>query len=313
VEFPNWEGLGLVYAWDRPTPVVVRLHTSSLETQLIDQVPSTYRTRWDVRRERLLARAADVLVTHSAAHRERMAEELCVRVDRIRVIPHGIPPADGGRRGNLAVPAVVFVGRMEKRKGTLDLLRAAPRVLEEFPDTHFVFIGSDRPHCPGGRTHAEYVRDELPGSVRRRILLLGRLPDEEVERWRRRATVFAAPSVYESFGLVFLEAMRWGVPVIGTRAGGIPEVVEDGRTGLLVAPGQPGELAEAILRLLRSPTLRAELGEAGRAVATGRFGIAQAAERIEQLYQQTVNTCTPARARSFAGVHPCPLSASSPS
>src|SRR5262249_46841395 len=75
VEFPNWEGLGVLFCWFRRVPVVVRLHTSSLETQRIDGVSRSGLAQWDVRRERWLARSADTLVTHSQAHRAMMAEE----------------------------------------------------------------------------------------------------------------------------------------------------------------------------------------------------------------------------------------------
>ena len=73
--------------------------------------------------------------------------------------------------------------------------------------------------CPHNRTHAQYLRDEFPAEIRSRIDLLGPIPDDAVNRCLQNADLFVAPSLYESFGLVFLEAMRWGTPVIGTRAG----------------------------------------------------------------------------------------------
>lgn len=290
VEFPNWEGYGLGYQLVGPTRTVVRLHTSSRETQQIDGLPDTRRLRWDVRRERWQARRAAALVTHTAAHRRLMAEELGLPEGRMAVVPHGVPVSPDWVRPARppGPPTVVYLGRLEARKGTPGLLRAVPAVLARAPDARFVLIGADRPHCPGGRTHADYLRAEFPPAVQERVTLAGRLPQPAVDRWVQTADVFVAPSAYESFGLVFPEAMRWGTPVVGTTAGGIPEVVTDGETGLLVPPGDEAALAAALARLLADPGLRARLGAAGRRAAEERFGVAGMAGRMAELYREVI-------------------------
>jgi glycosyltransferase involved in cell wall biosynthesis len=292
VEFPNFEGLGISFCLGRPAPVVVRLHTSSQEMHEIDGLPSSPTARWDVRRERWLALLADVLVTHSEAHRQRIAAELNIGVDRICLQPHGIPVfTDFKRVAPDRTPlTVVYLGRMEKRKETVDLLQAVPLVLREVAEVQFVLIGADRPHCPGGRTHAQYLEEEIPAEVRPRVQLLGRLPNGEVDRWLQSATVFVAPSLYESFGLIFVEAMRWGIPVVGTQVGGIPEIVEHERTGLLVPPQKPHAIAAALIRLLRDEPLRKQLGEAGRRRVEEQFSARHAAERMVDLYAATVRS-----------------------
>jgi glycosyltransferase involved in cell wall biosynthesis len=219
-----------------------------------------------------------------------MATELSVDSRRIAVMPLGVPVYPGFRRpvrlgSDLTV---LYLGRLEKRKGTCDLIHAIPQVLGEVPQARFVFIGKDRPHCPGNRTHAQYIRDELVPEVRERIRLEGQLNDQEVDRRLQTADLFVAPSLYESFGLVFLEAMRWGTPVIGTRVGGIPEIVEDGKTGLLVAAECPGELAKAIIALLRNEQRRRDLGEAGRRHVETSFNIERMAKRAAELYARTI-------------------------
>jgi glycosyltransferase involved in cell wall biosynthesis len=289
VEFPNWEGVGTVFQATRRVPSVVRLHTSSRETHEIDGGKVSRLRRWDFRWEKWLALGADTLVTHSNAHRARMAKELGVDEGRISVVPHGVPVYPGFQRRTESnnERLVVYVGRLEKRKGTLDLMRAIPSVLRAIGATRFVFIGGDRPHCPGGRTHAEFIREELPSEARERIQLLGRLPDDEVNRWLQTADLFVAPSVYESFGLVFLEAMRWGTPVIGARAGGVPEIVDDGRTGFLASPGNPAELARLIVTVLGNEQLRRQIGEAGRCRVETQFSINVTAAKVAELYLRT--------------------------
>ncbi|WP_406701258.1 glycosyltransferase family 4 protein [Singulisphaera sp. Ch08] len=292
VEFPNWGGLGLAYGVGRPAPMVVRLHTSALECSLIDGEDSSRLVAWDIRRERWLNRAADTLVTHSLAHRSRMAEELGVNEDRIHVVPHGIEVYPAFRRilRSDNELRVVYLGRMEKRKGTIDLLNAIPDVLREVPEARFILIGSDRPHCPGGRTHAQYLEDEFPAEVRRRISLAGRLSDDEVDSQLQEADLLVAPSLYESFGLIFLEAMRWGTAVIGTTAGGIPEIVEHEKTGLLVEAGHPSQLAQAMITLLHNKDLRHRLGDAGRRRVESIFNVDRMARQSVELYETALGT-----------------------
>lgn len=287
VEFPNWEGLGIYYAWRRPAPMVVRIHTSSLETIKIDRLRMNRLRRMDIQREHLHTKLADVMITHSLAHRRTMAEELGIDPEQIRVVPHGMRPADPPA-GDRDEKTIVFLGRLERRKGSIDLLRAAAVVIAEHPDARFVFIGADRSHCPGERTHAQYLADEFTPEVRAQIQLLGRLPDAEVQCWLQRATLFVAPSLYESFGLIFLEAMRCGTPVIGTSVGGIPEVVEHGKSGVLVAPESPCALARAIIDLLGNPVQRAELGERGRERFQTLFSASRMGTQMVAVYLEAI-------------------------
>jgi glycosyltransferase involved in cell wall biosynthesis len=120
-------------------------------------------------------------------------------------------------------------------------------------------------------THEQWLREGFPPEVARQVEFLGVQNDAAVEDWFRRADLFVAPSRYESFGLVFVEAMRAAVPVIGTTAGGIPEVVTPGRSGLLVEPQRPGQIAEAILTLLRDEPRRLALARGARAEYESRF------------------------------------------
>lgn len=292
VELPNWEGQGIWFARHRRVPLVVRLSTSTLESLQIDGLPVSRAARWDVRRERSLCLAADALVTHSQAHRRTMALELGIDADRITVIPLGIPvgPAPLRPAPSAKAPTVLYLGRLERRKGTLDLLAAIPEILKEAPEARFLFVGRDRAHCPGGRTHADYVCQEMAPSVRSQITFVGELPDAEVDSLLRTADLFVAPSLYESFGLVFLEAMRAGTPVVGSTVGGIPEIVVDGQSGVLVPPSDREALARAVSGLLRNPERRLALGAAGRRRCEMEFAIGRTAQRTAALYAEILGT-----------------------
>ena len=116
------------------------------------------------------------------------------------------------------------------------------------------------------------------------MVLAGALGDEEVTRYLQTADLFVAPSLYESFGLIFLEAMRWGTPVVGTRVGGIPEIVCDGESGVLVSPGNHNELASAISELLLDEQRRLTLGEKGRKRVESHFSVQLMAARTVEFY-----------------------------
>lgn len=293
VELPNWEGLGIFYQKKRLTPTVVRLHTSSLETQQIDQLAPSRLLQWDVRREYQQAWQADLLITHSKAHRRTMCDELWCQPEKITLIPHGVevypefirPPRPPGP------PQLVFLGRLEKRKGTLELLQAFPSILENHPGTILTLIGTDRSHCPstpGGpkRTHAQWIADELPAAVQRQIVLAGRLPQSEVDRHLQTADVFIAPSRYESFGLIYPEAMRWGIPVIGCNVGGVPEIITHGETGCLCQSESPESITQAVNQLLSDETLRGRLGAAGKQHVERAFSAELMALRVVDKFGQ---------------------------
>jgi glycosyltransferase involved in cell wall biosynthesis len=282
-EFPNFEGMGAAL-WTAGRPrIVVRLHTSTAECLAIEGRAPSVANRFDVWRERVQCRMADALTVSTAAHRNNMVAELALAEQRISLLPLGLPDASPVRvrepRPRGTPPRVVYVGRLEPRKGTLDLLEAIPKVLASVPDAEFVFVGTDRPKAPGGRTHAQWARENLPASAFARIHLTGFVDEPTRERLLAGADVFVAPSIYESFGLIFLEAMRASVPVIGTTVGGIPEVVEDGVTGLLVPPRDSVRLADAVVRLLTDESLRLRLARTGRRRFTERFSNVAMAER----------------------------------
>ena len=114
------------------------------------------------------------------------------------------------------------------------------------------------------------------------------LPKREVIQLLTHATVFAIPSIYEPLGIVNLEAMACGTAVVGSRTGGIPEVVADGETGLLVPPGEPDPLAEALNALIGDPERAAAMGQAGRKRAVAEFGWAAIAAQTAALYAELV-------------------------
>jgi len=176
---------------------------------------------------------------------------------------------------------ILFVGRVCPEKGVHVLLEAMQRVQEECEDVVLLVLGglSQQPPSPlwvrnRDERFAEFEvlkRDYQSELDRRaaglgdRVRFLGKLPYEDLPEYYGLADIFVHPAVWqEPFGMILTEAMGCGLPVVSTRAGGIPEIVIDGRTGLLATPGDPESLAEALVELVQAPARRREMGRLGR-------------------------------------------------
>jgi glycosyltransferase involved in cell wall biosynthesis len=155
-------------------------------------------------------------------------------------------------------------------------------VVEQTPDVQLVIAG-ERHVSISERTLARVLDED---GIRPAVRLLGHVPWRQLPQWYRQASVFVMPSYYETFGISVLEAMAFGLPVVATSAGGLPEVVEDGVTGILVPPGDPRALSEAITGLLRDSRLRRRLGEAGRERVQTEFAVESIVDRTLDLYEQ---------------------------
>jgi glycosyltransferase involved in cell wall biosynthesis len=233
------------------------------------------------------------LFRHRLAARGRLFLAVCEAVRR-RAVARGFPPErtlthhNGvdldrfGPGGNEPEPGLVLhVGRLVEKKGTGLLLRAFRCVLRERPEARLAIAG-DGPL----RASLERQSAGLGGSVR----FLGALGHAETADWMRRAWLLAAPSITardgDSEGLpqVVIEAAASGLPAVASDHAGIPEAVEDGRTGFLVAEGDVDALARRLLDLLGSLELRLGMGAAARALAEERFDSVRQSRRLESLY-----------------------------
>jgi glycosyltransferase involved in cell wall biosynthesis len=152
---------------------------------------------------------------------------------------------------------VARLAASERYKGIDDVIRAMPSLVREFPDLHYVVVGEgdDRPRL-------ERLAAEL--AVSDRLLFLGACSDAVVAFCYQACDAYVMPSRSEGFGLVYLEAMACGKPVVAAREAAAPEVVVDGETGLLVDYGDVPGLAISIIKLLGNPDLGRRMGEAGR-------------------------------------------------
>ena len=183
-------------------------------------------------------------------------------------------------------PVVGTVSSLVPMKGLETFIAAAGRVAEACPAARFVIVGA----TPSSHTgYAERLHEQAAGlGLPHPIVFAGERTD--VERWYPAFDVDLITSVPRSEGTTTtaLEAQSCGVPVVATRVGAVPDVVEDGITGLLVPAEQPDALARAVLRLLGDESLRARMGTAGRQAALERFDVERAADLYVQAYEAAV-------------------------
>jgi starch synthase len=179
-------------------------------------------------------------------------------------------------------PSVVFVGRITRQKGVPVLLRAAAHL---DPEVQLVLCAG-APDTPELGEEVAGLVEELRKTRSGVIWLSGMLSKREVIQLLSHSTLFACPSVYEPLGIVNLEAMACGTAVVASSVGGIPEVVADGKTGLLVPPNDPEALAESINTLTRDPERARAMGTAGRERASTLFDWGRIAEQTADLYQK---------------------------
>lgn len=194
------------------------------------------------------------------------AYNLTIPSNRIQIIPFGVPEVDAGsRKRTRGLLTLLFVGRLEERKGIDTLLGALPGILSEIDNLRVDIVGDDSlPDADGVSFRLKFEEANRSADWFSRIQFHGHVDDAELLEFYKNCSIFVAPSKYESFGLIYLEAMRFAKPCVGTYAGGIPEVVVDGSTGILVQPGSSKELKAAILRLAADRDLRKSMGVAGQ-------------------------------------------------
>ncbi|MAT96720.1 MAG: hypothetical protein CL608_06210 [Anaerolineaceae bacterium] len=299
VDSPLWQFDGLVTAVSQEIPVVVRLQTALRQiAALQNNNDPDARLAGDM--EQILIERAAYLVPNSQATVEKMQSiyHFQAASDQFRIIPHGIIPVadEAVRPFNPNTPpdtfTVLYLGRLEKRKGIQDLFAAIPQVLAQVPNAQFIIAGADNSHRDGfqqktGLTYAAHFQRQY-AQFAGQVSFLGQVSEDELNQLYQSCDLFVAPSLYESFGLIYLEAMNYGKPVIGCRAGGIPEVIDEGITGLLAEPEAPASLADAMIKLLKTPTSLQEMGLAGRQRLLDKFTHVQMAREFAEVYHHVI-------------------------
>jgi glycosyltransferase involved in cell wall biosynthesis len=271
---------------DTDVPVVQTFHALGSVKRRHQGVEDTS-PRERIADEQLLARGVDRIIG-SCTDEVRELVRMGAQRSRIDVVPCGVDlsvfTADGPRAQRGQRPRLLVVGRLVPRKGVDDVIRA----LQWLPDAELVVAGGPDPDAlandPESRRLAA-LADEL--HLADRVRLLGRVEHLELPALIRSADVVVCLPWYEPFGIVPLEAMACGVPVVGSAVGGLLDTVIDGVTGALLPPRRPRQAARVIGALLADPTRRDRYAAAGCARAQS-YGWAHVARETERSYVRAV-------------------------
>jgi glycosyltransferase involved in cell wall biosynthesis len=261
-----------------PVPYVVRLHSQNWLWRMQCNEPGVRSDSIEKRLEGATLRRASAITAPSRIASEYIRHE-CGLDDRpIQIISYPVDtekfkPAPKDQTHEM----VLFVGRVEKRKGADVLLRAIPRVVAKHPDCEFLFVGQ--------------VSDELvemvkkaPGAVR----FLSFKPRHELIELYQQASICVVPSLWDNSPNVVYESMACGTPVVASSVGGIPELIEQGLTGTLVPRQDEDALGDAINSLLDSPGNRSRMGARCREKAISEWTVNAILERTLQVYRSAL-------------------------
>jgi glycosyltransferase involved in cell wall biosynthesis len=198
----------------------------------------------------------------------------------IRNIYHGIKLLKCSKlnKGN----NLLYMGRLSEEKGIKYLLKAMIDITKKIPTVHLNVVGTG----PEKENLEELIKKL---KLEKHVSLIGQVPNKDIEIYYKISNILIVPSICaEAFGLVGIEAMSVGRPVIGSRVGGIPEWLDDGKTGLLVDPGNSEQIAEKVIQLFSNIKLMEKMGENGRKKAE-QFDIKKHIKEIEIVYQEVID------------------------
>ena len=277
--------LGRVAAWLAKVPVIV--HTPHGHVFYGHFGP--FRSWLFLQIERVLSVITDRLIALTEAERQDHLDRSVGKADRFAVVPSGIdrkrfglariqgkqlPDWFGCPREALVIGSV---GWLTDIKGHEYLIEAAAKLKQNFASLHLVIVGS-------GDRHDALLRQAASAGLRDAVHLLGHRDDVEV--CLAGMDVFVLPSLNEGMGRALIEAMAAGLPVIASRVGGIPAVIDHERTGLLVPPGDADALADALRRLLERPEWASQLGMAASRSVDSRYGLLSMVHAIESIFAE---------------------------
>lgn len=290
IETPCWGAESLIYylSKTKSTPLVVSTHSSAddiLQTRTYTGLGEFLGLKTLSYLEAFSLRRAHKIVANSQIMYNRMVEDLHIAPGKVVIVHHAIDTDKYRFTGSdikcrLGIPdgdkIVLAVGRLEMRKGGHILSKAIPEIIENVPNVRFVLVGRDTATAPNGASFKEYIIKSLQTyNSSDNVMFIDFLPEDELIRLYSACDVFASPSLYESFGLVVLEAMSCGKPVVATPVGVVPELAINNLRGISIVPiGDNRKLAEALLKFLMLPSeTLMQVSNENRNLAEMRFSI----------------------------------------
>ena len=255
---------------------------------------------WHVREEvserpfefKIIDRLSDQIIANSQATRKRFADQaqkkIAVVYNGFRV-PPGIADKDRedskGKLGLSGQNVLTLIGSIDERKGQKESVLAMPQILKHCPNTKLIFVGQSLPSTKSYETEVKRMISSL--GIQQSVLFYGF--KENLDEVYSLTDIQIVPSRYEAFGRVIVEGMLRGLPVIATNTGGIPEIIQDQKTGILIDVREPEVLAEAVIELFGNGNKRHQISQAARLSAINSFGMDNTINSIQKHIEETIS------------------------
>lgn len=295
LETPIWDTYGLVASYcETAIPVATRLQTPLKMVMGTFQKEDSSDLSLLMEYEAAMMDHSDYIITISDCVKDTIEELYEMKFRQpVRKNYLGIKPdtlATTTREENDGKIVVFFIGRLERRKGIDSIIASIPHLMEAYPTLEFRLAGDcDIVDDVIGDTYKNKLLKENKGAKwLKRVHFLGKISDEEKEQEFADCDVFVSPSLYESFGIIFIEAMRYAKPVIGCNVGGMKEVISNGETGFLCEPGSAESFATCLDKLLKDASLRHTMGQAGLERLNRMFTEETMCDGALEIYQEMI-------------------------
>jgi glycogen synthase len=297
VDAPELLAEGFFASLSKVAPLVIRLYTphSKFIAEGLHNVSASFDHQCVAMVERAAMLSADALTSPSRDLAEFVSQDLNYPLEKIRLIPNPIDPDVFCPTGPCAIQVsdgrlkVIFVGRLEERKGIRYLVHAIPEVVKQVSNAHFYIIGDDTNTAAGQKSALaelkEFIQAENCGKS---VTFIPRVTLAELPAYYRSADVSIVPSVYDNSPYTCLEAMSCGRPVIGTTGGGTREYLVDRESGVLVPPRNSEAIARELIRLLTDEGERQRLGNNARLRVLEKFQRKEIARQTADLYADAI-------------------------
>jgi glycosyltransferase involved in cell wall biosynthesis len=281
------------FALSPSLPIAIRCHTPTFLLEASGEATVSFRSdaRLLIWAERRTLRKAQAFSAPSHDLARRIIDYAGIPAERMAAIPNALDTRlftpSASKRAE--PPAILWVGRLDPGKGLWVFADAVERLLTAAPHARFIIVGGGRCLLDQSNT-SDLLRARFADAIAAgRVDLRGFVPDEALPAAYHEADIAVVPSlIYESFSYTCAQAMASGLPVVASAVGGIPETLAGGKCGILIPLNDADALADALLRLIRAPALRHQLGAAGRARAVESFDMHAVTEALIAWYRRWI-------------------------
>ncbi|MBO0727622.1 MAG: glycosyltransferase [Acidimicrobiaceae bacterium] len=304
VQAPNWGAGASATMGADEFRTVLSLHTPLKTVAGMDHRLQGWRRqaregRRLIEAERRSYPLPDLYIASTPAIVEEIEQQYGLRLDpsKVVVVGHGLPDRSTAVTATTHgdVVEVLFVGRLEPRKGIDTLLGCIPALCERHPEVRFTIVGNDQIADRSGETYrGRFEQSDSGRRLASQVAFTGLVDEDDLVARYAACDIFVAPSRYESFGLILLEAMMFGKPVVACSVGGMKRIVEPDGNGFLVPPGDQDGLAEAVSKLVGSRELRERLGRRSKQLFAEHYSAERMVAQTLAAYDRVLGRSTDA-------------------